>query len=122
MKLLVDMNLSPAWVRFLAEAGFDAVHWSQVGPGNAADRVLMEWAAAHDHVLLTADLDFGAILAATRLTRPSVIQVRSDLLSPKVIGHAVLSAIRQAEPELIEGALVSVDATRARLRILPLKQ
>jgi predicted nuclease of predicted toxin-antitoxin system len=122
MKLLVDMNLSPAWVRFLAEAGVDAVHWSQVGPGSAADRVLVEWAAAHDRIVLTADLDFGAILAATQRRRPSVVQVRGDLLSPKAIGHAVLSAIRQAEAELHEGALVSVDAARARLRILPLKE
>jgi predicted nuclease of predicted toxin-antitoxin system len=35
MKVLVDMNLSPNWVRFLAEAGFEAVHWSKVGSTNA---------------------------------------------------------------------------------------
>jgi len=26
MKVLVDMNLSPGWVSFLAEGGFEAVH------------------------------------------------------------------------------------------------
>ena len=30
MQVLVDMNLSPGWVGFLAEAGFEAVHWSEV--------------------------------------------------------------------------------------------
>jgi hypothetical protein len=33
----------------------------------------------------------------------------------------VVSALRQARQDLIAGALVSVDASRARLRILPLK-
>jgi predicted nuclease of predicted toxin-antitoxin system len=69
---------------------------------------------------LTADLDFGAILAATQARRPSVVQVRGDILAPRVIGGAVLTALRQARQELLDGALISVDAARARLRILPL--
>jgi predicted nuclease of predicted toxin-antitoxin system len=73
-----------------------------------------------EHVLLTADLDFGAILAATGGTQPSVIQIRSDLLTADAIGATVIAAIRQAEQELLAGALVSMDAVRATLRILPL--
>jgi predicted nuclease of predicted toxin-antitoxin system len=95
MKILVDMNLSPGWVNFLVEAGFDAVHWSQVGSSNAPDSELMQWAAERNCIVLTADLDFGAILAATQLTRPSVIQVRSGLLTPLAIGGMVVSAIRK---------------------------
>jgi predicted nuclease of predicted toxin-antitoxin system len=121
MKLLVDMTLSPAWVTFLADAGFEAVHWSDIGPPDAADTHLMQWAAAREYIVLTADLDFGAILAATQGRQPSVIQVRSDLLTPDAIGGAVLAALDQAREELLDGALVSLDATRARLRILPLK-
>jgi predicted nuclease of predicted toxin-antitoxin system len=68
----------------------------------------MQWASERGHVVLTADLDFGAILAATQSTRP------------KAIGGAVVTALRQTQRELLEGALVSVDAARARLRILPL--
>ena len=41
MKLLVDMNLSPSWVKYLAEAGFEAVHWSEIGSGSAPDAELM---------------------------------------------------------------------------------
>jgi len=81
----------------------------------------MRWAAEHDPLVLTADLDFSAILAATQRQKPSVIQVRNDALTPHAIGAAVLAVIRQAHQELIEGAIVSVDAARARLRILPLK-
>jgi hypothetical protein len=59
-------------------------------------------------------------LAAT-LRRSSVIQLRNDMLTPRAIGDAVLAAIGQARQELSEGAIVSVDAARARLRVLPLK-
>jgi predicted nuclease of predicted toxin-antitoxin system len=108
-------------VNFLSEAGFEAVHWSEAGSSNATDVELMAWAAEHGCVVLTADLDFGAILAACKGTRPSVVQVRSDILTPRTIGGAVVLALRQARQELIEGALISIDAARARLRILPLK-
>jgi predicted nuclease of predicted toxin-antitoxin system len=122
MKVLVDMNLSPDWARFLAEAGFEAVHWSNVGSKSATDSELMQWAAENDHIILTADLDFGAILAATHGIKPSVVQVRSDLLSPGAVRGAVLRAVRQAHQELLDGALISIDAAHARLRILPLKK
>jgi predicted nuclease of predicted toxin-antitoxin system len=120
MNLLLDMNLSPAWIDFLANAGFKAVHWSTFGRSDAEDSVLMDWAVKHDHVVLTADLDFGAILAATGAKHPSVLQIRSGILTPQAIGGAVLAALRQAHQELLDGALVSVDAARSRLRILPL--
>jgi predicted nuclease of predicted toxin-antitoxin system len=122
MKILVDMNLSPGWVNFLVRAGFEAVHWSKVGSIDAHDSDVMRWAAEHGHIVLTNDLDFGAILAANKGLAPSVLQLRSDILSPDSIGPAVLAAIRQAQEELSRGALVSIDITRARLRVLPLRE
>lgn len=107
-------------MNFLAEAGFEAVHWSDIGSAKAPDSELMQWAAERGYVVLTADLDFGAILAATQSSRPSVVQVRSDLLTPSAVGRMVVAGLRQARQELLEGALISVDAARARLRILPL--
>jgi predicted nuclease of predicted toxin-antitoxin system len=121
MKVLVDMNLSPRWVGYLAGAGFQSVHWNSVGSPDATDGELMSWAAQHAYVVLTADLDFGAILAATQNSQPSVVQIRSDLLTPDAIGGSVVAALRQASEELSVGALVSVDAARARMRIIPLK-
>ncbi len=82
MNLLIDMNLSPRWVERLTTAGPLAIHWSSVGHSNATDNELMSYAAKHDFVVITQDLDFGAILAATRGKKPSVIQIRSDNLSP----------------------------------------
>jgi predicted nuclease of predicted toxin-antitoxin system len=120
MNFLVDMNLSPSWVDFLSGAGFTAVHWSNEGLPTASDHVLMAWAAERDYIVLTADLDFAAILAATGRRRPSVILVRSDVLTPDVLGNAILGAIHRTKEELIAGAIVSVDIQRARLRVLPL--
>lgn len=120
MKILVDMNLSPRWLEYLMSAGFECSHWSQIGPADAHDDELMRWAAEHDHIILTSDLDFGAILAANKERGPSVLQLRSDLLTPEAMGSAVLSALKQAEAELNSGALVSLDSARARLRLLPL--
>jgi predicted nuclease of predicted toxin-antitoxin system len=122
MKVLVDMNLSPGWTSYLAKAGFEAVHWSTIGSSHAPDTELMQWTSERGHVVLTADLDFGAILAATQNRRPSVVQVRSDILTPHAIGGAVVAALTQTHRELLDGALVSVDAGRARLRILPLER
>jgi predicted nuclease of predicted toxin-antitoxin system len=64
MKLIIDMNLSPRWVEFLANAGIEAVDWSAVGPQNAPDAEIMAYAAAHSSTVLTHDLDFSAVLSA----------------------------------------------------------
>jgi len=88
MKLLVDMNLSPRWVDVLAAAGIEAAHWSTLGAVNAPDPLIMAYAGTHDFVVLTHDLDFGTILAATHGEKPSVVQIRAEDVSPDVIGQA----------------------------------
>lgn len=121
MKLLLDMNLSPRWVALLTGAGFDAVHWSFVGAPNATDTEIMAHARANGSVVMTHDLDFGAILAATRGEKPSVVQIRSNDVSPEAIGRIVLDALRQMTSELDSGALLTINPARVRLRVLPLR-
>jgi predicted nuclease of predicted toxin-antitoxin system len=120
MKLLVDMNLSPLWVSMLANAGIPAEHWSSIGAANAPDSEIMAHAKANGYVVLTHDLDFSAILAATHGEKPSVVQIRADDVSLKAIGDPVVAALLQMASELEEGALVTVDPNRTRLRLLPL--
>ncbi|WP_295879244.1 DUF5615 family PIN-like protein [uncultured Thiohalocapsa sp.] len=81
MKLLLDMNLSPALAQALTAAGWDALHWSSVGPVDASDAAIMLWARANQRVVITNDLDFSAILAATRASGPSVVQIWAQDLS-----------------------------------------
>jgi predicted nuclease of predicted toxin-antitoxin system len=120
VKILVDMNLSPSWVERLAGHGFEAVHWSTLGEATAPDGVILSWAAEHRFVVLTNDLDFSAILAATSGTAPSVIQIRTqDLLSDDAV-RTVASALHAHREVIGRGALLSVDERGTRVRILPL--
>jgi predicted nuclease of predicted toxin-antitoxin system len=125
MKILIDMNLSPAWVSVLKEAGHRASHWSTIGSLNAPDSEVLLWAKANGqngHLLFTHDLDFGAILAATEAEGPSVIQIRAQDISP---GHAkslLLNIINQFAENLLQGALISVDEEKSRVRLLPLRR
>ena len=122
MKLLVDMNLSPRWIALLRDSGVDAVHWSVVGKINAPDTEIMAYAMSNDCIVLTHDLDFSAILAATQGEKPSVVQIRADDVSPDAIGMQVVAALRQMESELEAGALLTIDPSRTRLNLLPLRR
>jgi predicted nuclease of predicted toxin-antitoxin system len=121
MKLLVDMNLSPSWVAALADSGIEASHWSTLGASNAPDSEIMGYARANDYIVLTHDLDFGAILAATHGEKPSVVQIRADDVSPRTIGKQVIAALLQMALELEDGALLTIDTSRTRVRVLPLQ-
>ena len=122
MKLLVDMNLSPEWVTLLREAGWEAEHWSQIGNPRAVDVEIMACAREHGSVVFTHDLDFGTLLALTRAEGPSVLQVRTQDVTPGAIGRLVLGALRQFQAELEQGALIVLDEARSRVRLLPLNR
>ena len=78
MKPLIDMNLSPLWIGFLADTGFESIHWSDVGEPSAPDTEIMDYASEHGLVVFTHDLDFGALLARRQTPQPSVIQIRTE--------------------------------------------
>ena len=121
MKLVVDMNLSPDWVAVLTEAGWETVHWSTVGNPRAEDHEVMAWARTQGCVVFTHDLDFGTLLALTNADGPSVIQVRTQDVTPPAIGSLVINTLRQFEKELEQGALIVIDEARTRVRVLPLR-
>jgi len=122
VRLLIDMNLSPRWVETLAEQGIEAVHWSSVGDARAPDGEILSYAKEHGDVLLTHDLDFGAILASIGLKSPSVIQLRFGTQEIASAREAVLSALDQFANELQAGALLTVDSRAARVSVLPLRR
>jgi len=120
MKILIDMNLSPRWADTFTSAGFEAAHWSSIGSPETPDQQIMEFAAQFDWVVFTHDLDFGAILAVTHGLKPSVVQIRSEAVSPEQVAHLVLSGITQMRSELEAGVLMTIDPRRTRIRLLPL--
>ncbi len=122
MKIVIDMNLSPAWVPVLSQAGHEAVHWSAIGETIAADREILAWARDHGHLLFTHDLDFGAILAATRMNSPSVVQLRAQDITPEHAQGLLLDVLDRFAGSLSRGALISVDESSARVRMLPISR
>jgi len=122
VNVVIDMNLSPEWVAVLQRHGFQAVHWSTVGNPRAGDAEIMAWARAADHIVFTHDLGFGALLAASADQGPSVIQVRTQDVTPAHLESVLVAALRAHAAVLEVGALVSVDEARSRVRILPLKR
>lgn len=115
------MNLSPVLAGLLSSHGHDVVHWSEVGDYRATDVTILAWAREQERVLVTHDLDFGAVLADTEAVGPSVIQIRvQDLLAPET-AEAIASAIEVASPAIRRGAIVTIHEDRSRIRILPLR-
>ena len=121
IKILIDMNLSPKWVDVLNAEGWEAVHWSKIGDIGAMDQVIMKWALDHGFIVFTHDLDFGSILAATSAAAPSVIQVRTQNVMPESVGIIVIDAIRKFKDKLDDGALISIDHIKARVKVFPIR-
>jgi predicted nuclease of predicted toxin-antitoxin system len=120
IKVLVDVNLSPAWTKMLATKGIEAVHWTALGDPRAPDEELLRYAREHGYVVFTHDLDFGALLALTRARGPSVIQVRAQDVSPDAIGDLVARVLAEHAAALESGALLTVEPYAARVRVLPI--
>ena len=116
---MIDMNLSPDWEDVFISPQ-SARHWSRIGSPDALVEEICEWARENKHVILTNDLDFGAILAASRLNAPSVFQIRSHILDPRIVGETVATCVASFDAELERGALISFDLENARVRSLPI--
>ena len=121
MRLLLDANLSPEVARLLHEAGNDTVHVADIGLLSAPDPEILQAAAEQDRVLLTADADFGALLALGSLSAPSVVLLRSaDHLRPAEQAKLLVANLPAIAESLGEGASASLSRERLRVRPLPI--
>lgn len=75
MRFLVDAQLPPALVRLLREHEHTAEHVTDIGPADAPDRDIWQYALEHDAVIVTKDEDFADMVATGR-EAPSVVWVR----------------------------------------------
>ncbi|MDR0359441.1 MAG: DUF5615 family PIN-like protein [bacterium] len=123
MRLLVDANLSPRIAALLGSSGFEAVHVADVGLLAAADEAILRYAAVNELVIVSADTDFGELLAASPgAKRPSVILLRSaDRLTPDQQAALLAANLPAVSDELKTGALVSIGRGRLRMRSLPVR-
>lgn len=122
MKILLDMNLSPDWIPVLHAGGHEAIHWQEIGKANAKDREILSWAKEKGFVVFTHDLDFSALLAASKAQFPSVIQLRGEDILPTTDEKEMLLALQCYREELNSGALMTIDKKRKRIRLLPIRK
>ena len=120
MRLLVDESLSTRVAGGLAAAGHDTVHLGELGLLGAVDEVVMQAARETRRVLISADTDFGELLALGSHTAPSVVLLRR---SPHESGgqvHILLAGLDVVADELADGAIVVLTPDRIRVRSLPI--
>ena len=121
MKLLVDMNLSPSWVggwrgtRSRPSTGPPSARPPRPTTKSCLGR------CGHGFVVLTNDLDFSAILAATSGRTPSVVQLRAQDLLSQASMTVVARALEVHRDDIERGALLSIDEGGTRVRMLPLR-
>lgn len=82
----------------------------------------MEWARRNGYIVFTHDLDYGTLLFVTEAVAPSVLQLRCEDIRPKSVGMMVLRALKKAQKEMEQGALVTVNLRKQRIHLLPLKR
>jgi predicted nuclease of predicted toxin-antitoxin system len=122
MRFLVDANLSPRVAVLLSGEGFESIHVGDVDLLTATDQAILAYAAANELVIISADSDFGELLAVSRgAVRPSVILLRSaDRLTPDQQAAILAVNLPAVADELKTGALASIARGRIRIRSLPI--
>jgi len=121
MRLLVDNALSPVLAELLRNAGHEAVHVRDIGLHHAADEDVFERAVAEDFVVVTADTDFGTLLARRSSSKPSLILFRGEgSRRPEALAALMLSNLAQLADALTTGCIVTFEPARLRVRPLPI--
>jgi len=121
VKLLVDMMLSTRVAEELRNAGHDAVHVREYGLQRALDEEILARAALEQRTLLSADMDFGFLLASRRDPWPSVVLLRRLAFHRAELVVALLLAnLPQLTEALEQGSLVVLEENRIRVRQLPI--
>jgi predicted nuclease of predicted toxin-antitoxin system len=120
VRFLVDESLSQRVARLMRDAGHDAVHVGDLDLLGAPDIDVMAAARKDDRTVISADTDFGELLAIGRHPGPSVILLRRAPHLPDEQAELLLAALGGVEADLDAGAVVSLGRGRARVRRLPI--
>jgi predicted nuclease of predicted toxin-antitoxin system len=120
LRFLVDNALPPSLADLLLAAGHDAIHVRAYGMQAASDQEILARALAEDRIVISADSDFGVILAAQDADRPSFILFREpDLRTAQDYIRVLLPTLPILQPELTVGCVAVFRNNRLRVRRLP---
>ena len=120
MKFLIDNALSPQLALLLSEAGHDALHVRDYLLQAAEDEIILQRSGDEGRVLVSADTDFGTILALRQQSYPSVVLFRrSSQRRPEEQSALLLQNLPQLLEALEQGSIVVLDEKRIRIRRLP---
>jgi len=120
MKLLIDNALSPVVASRLRQIGHDVVHARDVGMQEADDETLLLLAEKEERVIVSADTDFGALLALRRMPKPSFVLLRRTVGNrPEQVADILEGLLPRVSADLAKGAVVTVTDDRIRIRALP---
>jgi predicted nuclease of predicted toxin-antitoxin system len=120
LKFLIDNALSPRLSAGLRQAGHDSIHLRDFGKQSASDIEVFELAINENRILVSADTDFGTILALRQTNKPSVILFRRSLRQPDSQLRILLSNLPNIEQALDNGSIVILEDSRIRVRSLPI--
>jgi len=121
LRFLVDNALSPVFAEELAKSGHDALHVRDVGMQAATDEEIFDLAAKEGRIIVSADTDFGMILALRRTAEPSVVIFRrSSGRRPEQQAKLLLGQLPRVADSLERGSVVVIEEDRLRVRALPI--
>lgn len=121
MRFLIDESLQRHVADMLVDNGHNAVHVSGIGLRGAPDEVVLAAADEDSRILITADTDFGTLLALSGAARPSVILLRRTRRRSAERAQIVLTVLDLVSEALHRGAVITVETRRIRVRELPIK-
>ncbi len=122
MRFLIDNALSPLVARKLREADYDAVHVREIDLESATDSVIFQRAAEENRIIVSADTDFGTILARWQRTGPSVILFRGGFEHrPREQAELLLTNLPNIREYLEQGSIIVIGRDRIRVRALPIE-
>ena len=117
MKFLIDNAISPIIAMALREKGHDATHLRDYNMQSAKDSEVFELARKEKRILISADADFGSILALKGWKGPSLILFRGISPTPAKQAEILLLNLQRIRPHLEKGCVVVFEKTRIRLKL-----
>lgn len=115
--MIGSLPLSAA--RLLRDVGIDTIYVGEIGLSAAEDAEIIQRAREEGRVVVTLDADFHTLLALDEAIAPSAIRIRIERLRAQALTELLLRVISECEEELQQGAALTVEPSRIRIRRLP---